>query len=359
MGLEGPNPCGLERTAKAMLEWQNQYNFDFWLAGLEQGVPPILLKTLIEHESQFWPMSQRYFLDEYGLAQVNELGTDVALRWDIDLYQNVCSQTLMDCPASYYRLRPSLRAMLRGSLLSQLYVDCPTCPYGVDLEKTIESIPTNTMILRYNCNDTKFILDKYDYGAGYEDYWKFTMVAYHSGINCLDYALSNVTRTGWDVTWTQVADQLKCSGAREYVEELWMELETFEDHRLPADLAGVGLAPPILVPTQTPVPTPTVALSRAIARVQVFADANGDGLPQDSEWVNGVQVLLQFANGIESIGSTVNGEVVFDLTGYPIGMGVTVSLPSFYRSEWLIIPAEGEALVTFKFTEPVFPTALP
>jgi hypothetical protein len=359
MGLEGPNPCGLERTAQAMLEWQNQYNFDFWLAGLEQGVPPILLKTLIEHESQFWPMSQRYFLDEYGLAQVNELGTDVALRWDIDLYQLVCSKTLQDCPASYYRLRPSLRAMLRGSLLSQLFVDCPTCEYGIDLAKTVDSIPINTMILRYNCNDTKFMLDKYDFSASYEDHWKFTMLAYHSGINCLDYALSNVVRTEWDVTWSQVSEQLKCSGAREYVDDLWMELESFEEHRLPVDLAGVGVTPPTLVPTQTPVPTPTVALSRARFRVQVFADANGDGLPQDPEWVNGVQVLLQFADGRETSGSTVNGEVVFDLTGNPIGMGVTVSLPSFYRHESLTIPAEGETLVTFIFTEPVFPTALP
>jgi hypothetical protein len=68
---------------------------------------------------------------------------------------------------------------------------------------------------------------------------------------------------------------------------------------------------------------------------------------------------MQFADGRETSGSTVNGEVVFDLTGNPIGMGVTVSLPSFYRHESLTIPAEGETLVTFIFTEPVFPTALP
>ena len=102
----GPNSCGLDRAAEAMLVWQNQYDYNIWLAGRDQEIPPILLKTLIERESQFWPMSQRFFLDEYGLTQVNELGTDVALRWDIDLYLNICSQTLFDCPGSYYRLEP-------------------------------------------------------------------------------------------------------------------------------------------------------------------------------------------------------------------------------------------------------------
>lgn len=355
----GPNTCGLEQATGAMLEWQNQYDYNLWLTGKDLGVPPVLLKTLFEQESQFWPVSQRYFLDEYGLAQVNELGADVALRWDIDLYQDVCSQTLSECPYSYYRLRPSLRAMLRGSLLSQVYVDCPTCPYGVDMTKALESIPVNALILRYNCNDTQFILEQNDYYATYEDYWKFSMVAYHSGINCLNYAIGNVVRTGFQITWSQVADQLRCSGAREYVEDLWTRLETFPDRQLTAEQAGGGAASPVLAPTQTPIPTPTMAVSNARIRVQVYVDVNGDGFVQDAERVNGIRVLVNTPDGVEQAGNTENGETIFDLSGFPIGMGVTVSLPDYYRNEWVTLPADGEVLVVFRFTGPPFPTALP
>jgi len=355
----GPNSCGLARTAEEMLVWQNQYDFNIWLAGRDQKIPPIFLKTLIERESQFWPMSQRFFLDEYGLTQVNQLGTDVALRWDIDLYLNVCSQTLFDCPGSYYRLSPSNRAMLRGSLLSLLYADCPTCPYGVDLAKAQDSVPLTALILRYNCNDTKHVLEKFDYLASYEDYWKFTMVAYHSGIACLDNALRNIVREGWQVTWSQIADEIKCSGAKEYVEQFWAELETFEENQIIANQGVVELAPEAPLPTPTLVPTPTIALSSAKISVLVFADINGDGQPNPSEMVNDVYVLLQFVDGNELSGRTVNGEAIFDLTGYPIGMGMTISLPSFYRTEQTTVPPDGETLVTFKFTGPPFPTALP
>jgi hypothetical protein len=355
----GPNSCGLERTAQAMVEWQNQYDFNLWLAGRDQEVPPILLKTLIQRESQFWPMSQRFFLDEYGLTQVNELGTDVALRWDIDLYLNVCSQTLFDCPGSYYRLSPGNRAMLRGSLLSVLYADCPTCPYGVNLTKAQDSVPLTALILRYNCNDAKHVLEKYDYLASYEDYWKFTLVAYHSGINCLDHALQNIVREGWQITWDQIAAELKCTGAKDYVDQFWAELTTFEENQMIANQGAPELAPVVPLATPTLVPTPTMALSSATIRVQVYADINGNGLPEPAEMANDVEVLLQFADGTQSSGRTENGEVAFDLTGIPVGMGMTISLPSFYRTEQMTVPPAGETLVTFKFTGPPFPTALP
>ncbi len=355
----GPNTCGLERAAQAMLDWQNQYDYHFWQAGKEQGVPPILLKTLIGRESQYWPMSQRFFLDEYGLAQINELGADVALRWDMNLYQDICNQTLLECPASYYRLRSSLRAMLRGTLLQKVYADCPTCSHGVDMTKALESIPINALILRYNCNDVHFVLDKYDYSASYEDYWKFTMVAYHSGINCLDFAIHDVARAGWDLTWSQVADKLRCTGSREYVETFWDDLEAFQTYQLTTDRREVGGTLAVLLPTQTPAPTPTVALSQAKIRVQVYVDVNGNDLPEAAERVNGILVLLEFPDSAPITSSTTNGEAVFDLSGYPVNMGVKISLPDFYRSQWLTLPAEGELLVTFKFASYPLPTVLP
>jgi hypothetical protein len=88
-------------------------------------------------------------------------------------------------------------------------------------------------------------------------------------------------------------------------------------------------------------------------------DSNGNGFPEDTERVNGIRVLMSAANGSEQTATTANGEVVFDMTGYPIGIGVTISLPDYYRNEWLVLPAEGELLVIFSFSGPPFPTALP
>ncbi|HEY3372514.1 MAG TPA: hypothetical protein VGK10_16790, partial [Prolixibacteraceae bacterium] len=78
-GFDGnaPNPCGLERVKDQMTAWQNQYDFNILLFSKDEHIPPIILKTLIEVESQFWPISQRFFVDEIGLGQINQLGIDV------------------------------------------------------------------------------------------------------------------------------------------------------------------------------------------------------------------------------------------------------------------------------------------
>ena len=72
-----------------------------------------------------------------------------------------------------------------------------------------------------------------------------------------------------------------------------------------------------------------------------------------------MSVLLTTSNNEEIRQRTVNGITVFDMTGYPPGLGITVSLPGLYRSESLTLPEQGEVLVTFMFEQPVLPTSLP
>ncbi|HLO13475.1 MAG TPA: hypothetical protein VK206_01505, partial [Anaerolineales bacterium] len=71
IGLNWPTACGLEHASAKMIEWQNQFDDYIWLASKNQGIPPKILKTLIEIESQFWPGNARFYLDEFGLGQVN------------------------------------------------------------------------------------------------------------------------------------------------------------------------------------------------------------------------------------------------------------------------------------------------
>jgi hypothetical protein len=354
-----PNGCGIMVANDAMIAWQNQFDFDLWWNGYQYGIPPVLLKAMIENESQFWPQSARYFLDEFGLAQVNELGADVALRWDLDYYNELCPSVLAECNKSYFRLSPDLRAMLRGATVQQLNSDCSNCPNGLDMGKAQNSVRLISIILRSNCADTRSILDGEVLTASYEDYWKFTMLAYHSGADCLRAAVKAAPATEQMLRWDALSPEVRCVGGVAYVNSLWERLNTFNDHLLKATEMGTPQAQPTYLPTSTPVPLPTQVLSQAVARIQVFVDANNDGIMQPSEGVNDALVSLLLDNGDEFHDRTVNGEAVFDLSGYPIGMGVNVSLPGLYRHDFFRLPAQGEVVIQIPFGTPIVPTQLP
>ena len=55
--FNSPNACGLDAARDAVNAWQNAYDQLFWNAFLETGVPPQLLKAMVQQESQFWPES--------------------------------------------------------------------------------------------------------------------------------------------------------------------------------------------------------------------------------------------------------------------------------------------------------------
>ncbi len=365
LSAEGANGCGLERASTALIEWQNQYDYNIWTVGQEIGIPPRLLKMVFEFESQYWPGSARYFIEEYGLGQVNDLGIDVALRWDRALYLNVCRASFADCSEPYTRLTESQRALLRGVVLRALNSDCPTCSYGVDLEKTQRSVQTIALLLRANCADTNHIIVKNEASqnlipTSYEDYWKFTMVAYHSGYDCLETGIKNIALYNEPLDWAHLSLRLTCPGAKEYVDQLWQLLETFENYRLyPGEVALSNQVMPTFSPTRTIEPPPTPILSRAQVRVRVFVDSSGDNEFDPSEGLDGVLVQLLVADGSVLSGTTLNGEVTFDMSGYPIGISVTATLPGLYRSYSFPLPEDGEVLLDFGFSQPVIPTQIP
>jgi hypothetical protein len=249
--------------------------------------------------------------------------------------------------------------MLRGAAIQTINADCPTCAYGLDLVKARESIETIASITRANCSDVQYILDAYDYNATYEDSWRFTFVAYHSGISCLEEAVREVIRTGFDINWTQVSEKLICPGAADYANTIWASLGNFENNRLDPSDPAIKQVQPTMLPTRTPLPSPTPVVSYAQVLVQVFLDANGDGEPQQDEWLDQVPVRLTLSNGKVLNTNTFDGQALFDLTGEPIGVGVTASLPGLYRSYYFDLPASGQVPVIFIFTEPGLPGNLP
>jgi hypothetical protein len=383
LGLNWPTACGLERASGAMIEWQNQYDDHIWLASKDQGIPPKILKTLIEVETQFWPGNARLYLDEYGLGQVNQLGVDVLLRRDPTLYQRVCPSVLSDCLRPYLSLEPQQQAMIRGAVVNLMDASCATCEYGFDLNKAKESIALLAMLFKANCQQVDYILSLIDVpdpdadaatataavatiAAGgntdttsYEDLWRFTFLSYHSGLYCLQEALIATRKAGQPFNWENVEERLRCRGGADYVNGFMNNLLAFDFYLLDPTNTNVVLGAPTIIPTRTPEPTPTVFVSNATIRVQVFMDRNGNRTPEEGEWINAMTVLVETSTNQQITQRTQNGIAIFDMSGYTPGIGINVSLPGLYRNERFELPQEGEVTVTFIFEQPALPTSIP
>jgi hypothetical protein len=383
LGLNWPTACGLEKAEGKMLEWQNQYDDYIWMASRDEGMPPKILKTLIEIESQFWPGNQRFYMDEFGLGQINQLGVDVLLRRDPTLYQQVCPDVLSDCSHPYLSLDRAQQAMIRGAVVKLADATCPSCDYGLDLNKAKASVSLLAKVLVANCDQVDAILNAVvvpdddvvaatataavatvqaggeNPDARYEDLWRFTLVSYHSGSSCFQQALIATKKDHQTVNWENLSKKLKCKGGKDYVNGFMDVLQAFDFYRYEMTEADIALPAPTIVPTRTAVPTPTVYISTATVKVQVFMDRNGNKSPDEGEWIDAMSVLLTTSSNQQITQRTENGITVFDMSGYTPGIGINVSLPGLYRDESFVLPEQGEIVVTFMFEQPVLPTSLP
>ena len=383
LSLNWPTACGLERAESKMLEWQNQYDEYIWMASRDEGFPPKILKTLIEIESQFWPGNSRFYLDEFGLGQLNQLGVDVLLRQDPTLYQQVCPDVLADCSHPYLSLDRAQQAMIRGAVVKLADATCADCEYGLDLNKAKQSVSLLAKVLVANCQQVDSILSMVvvpdeDVDAAtataavatvqaggenpstkYEDLWRFTLLSYHSGSSCFQQAVIATKKDKRPVDWENLSKKLKCKGGEDYVNGFLDTLEAFDFYRYQTTDADVTIPVSTLIPTQTAAPTATPYISTATVKVQVFMDRNGNQSPDEGEWIDAMSVLLTTSSNDQITQRTENGITIFDMTGYTPGIGINVSLPGLYRSESFVLPEQGETVVTFMFEQPVLPTSLP
>ncbi len=360
----GTTTCGLNATTQAVIDWQNHYDVAIWEAGRSLGVPPRLIKTVIAQESQFWPGNARHIYSEYGLAQLSQSGADVALRWDNDLFSTICSGLIYDCSKIYGRLATWVQATMRGGLVRAMNAECATCPHGIDESISFQSVPMITRTLRSNCLQVNYLMTRHAATASYEDLWRFTLVSYHSGYQCLKEALDNVDFNQQPDDWAHVSAFLGCPGSQLYVNEVWDSLVNFDLYRLkiaeserPATLVTFKVSPTPTQPALTSTPTPVPAYSHI--RVLVYVDTNQNQYPDANERVNGVRVTLTLPDGQVRSATTINGEATFDLTGQPVNSDVIVALPEIYRSQKVRVTRDGEIPVIFRLEKPVVPTALP
>jgi hypothetical protein len=383
LGLDWPTACGLEKASAVVTAWQNQFDGYIWLASRNYGIPPKILKTLIEYESQYWPGDSRFQYGEVGLGQINAVGLDVLLRRDSTYYQKVCPSILSDCTRPYASLDPVQQEQIRGAILNSVEAECASCSFGVDLDKAKQSIDLIAGVVKANCQQVNDIVKeayKPDPDAAaalatqaaatvsaggqspdtdYEDYWRFTLASYHSGISCFQDAVHATKKSHLPVTWENVSYNLSCKGGTDYVKGYMDNLLSFDNYLYaPGDLLSV-FAGPTIVPTRTPVPTPTVYVSDARIIVQVYIDRNGNNVPDDGEWIDAMTVQVSVSNTKQITQRTVNGIATFDMSGYTPNSGIDVSLPGLYRNNTFRLPEHGDVTIVFKFDQPVLPTSLP
>jgi len=383
LGLDWPTACGLEKAAEAATAWQNQFDGYIWLASRDHGIPPKILKTLIDFESQFWPGNSRFYVDEVGLGQINQLGIDVLLRRDPTYYQKVCSSVLSDCTRPYASLEPDQQRQIRGAVVNSVDATCPTCAFGVDLDKAKLSIDLVASLVEANCQQVNAIVKQpfkpdpdadaatataivatvaaggSGPGPTYEDLWRFTLFSYHSGISCFQSTLLDAKKNGLAVNWASLELVLKCKGAADYVNGFMDSLFAFDSYLYdPGDLLSV-IAEPTIVPTRTPVPTSTVFISSSKIIVKVYIDRNGNNQPDEGEGIDAMTVQVSVSNSQQITQRTQNGTAIFDMTGYTPNSGIDVSLPGLYRNKTFLLPEHGDVTVEFKFDQPSLPTSLP
>jgi hypothetical protein len=136
-------------------------------------------------------------------------------------------------------------------------------------------------------------------------------------------------------------------------------LESFDLYLYQPSQASTVVVAPTIIPTRTPVPSPTAFISTATVRVEVFMDRNGNSAPDEGEGIDAMSVLLETSTNQQITQRTQNGVTVFDMSGFTPGIDINVSLPGLYRNERFELPQQGEVIVTFIFEAPPLPTSIP
>jgi len=359
--LSWPTACGLEQAKDTLTEWQNQYDSYIWTASKDVGIPPKILKTLIQVESQFWPANQRFYVDEYGLGQITQLGVDILLRQDNTLFQSFCPTVLNNCNTFYSNLSSTQQAMVRGALLSSLDATCPTCEHGFDFTKAGQSIYYIARLLDSKCQQNRAIMNTFGSFSEteYEDYWKFTLFSYHSGTSCFYSAAKETKKANEPMTWEYLSEHTACIDGKGYVDGLWGNLVSFDNYLYQPSELNTVFAEPVFEANPTPVPLPTAIPSEAQIHVQVLLTNDQTSDDGDTRPLDNIRVTLTLANKVKLSKNTSNGEVYFDMSEQPAGTKAVISLPGLYRREDFELPSQGVKEIVFIFSSPVLPQTLP
>lgn len=194
------NACGMEAAKPTVIVVQNLMNNEILQAWEEVGVPPVLLKMLIQTESQYWP--SRYQQTHYGYGHITNIGMRNALEWNQDLRTKVCPSTsAVDC---------ALNVSMADQILGSLVATCVTCDYGIDMETANRSVDILAeTVLGYCFQAQQLVFNATGWYSGmvvdYPTIWKLTLMNYNAGSQCVfDTVASAFKATQGPLGWADI-----------------------------------------------------------------------------------------------------------------------------------------------------------
>jgi hypothetical protein len=218
------NTCGMEKAINEVVFWQNRFNQEILTAAQNNQIPAQIIKRLFAHETQFWPPTD-LAPRAYGLGNVTSPGIEPLFLWYDDIYQNTCRDFFSQpCPQPYSSLDLADQQNLRGFFISQnIHAYCATCPNGIDLEKTKNSINYFSKLLVANCHQVDLILNNYGFSTqtlAYEDAWRLTLTNHTFGAGCVISGLERMDKSK-DFSWESFTKQIdtNCS-ATQYINSI-------------------------------------------------------------------------------------------------------------------------------------------
>jgi hypothetical protein len=231
---------------------------------------------------------------------------------------------------------------------------------SVDLANASQSLPVLARTLRSNCSQVEsIVLPPGVATSNYDDMWRFTLVSYHNGYQCLQDAVTTAKNKNEPIDWEHVSAYMTCPDSVKYVDDIFGSLQVNIAAPYSTEVPDAPTLIPTFFPTSTPTTAPTPVLSTGTLVVQVYIDYNHDNQPQENEWVDGVAVTVTFADGTVMSQTLSKGTTTFSLAGKTVGIQGTVSIPSLFRSDTFAVPNSGEVLRVFQIQPPVLPTKLP
>jgi len=214
------NACGMATAMPAVIVIQNMFNEPILQAWKDVGVPPVLLKQMIQIESQFWPsltIFEEAYLEEYGFGRMTIYGMQNALEWNRDLYTKAC----MNLPPGACAPDSDIAFQILASMVNT----CETCQYGIDIESATRSVDYLAEVLLAHCYQTAQLIFNATgwYSSLVVDYatiWKLTMMDYTSGPTCVfDTVVNTFDVTEGPMNWSDISANVNgdnCTRGLEY-----------------------------------------------------------------------------------------------------------------------------------------------
>lgn len=230
------NTCGLDKALPLVLEVQNIYDDEIINAGLQTGVPPVMLKQQIRYSSQFWP-GQSVENNYYGLGHITPYGASTGLLWNQELYQEACQAAYgQPCDTPYYQTSSVYSDPLVGVILDFVNADCPTCDLGFDKSKAEASVLTLAQIDLAHCIQTERVFYNVTgrhprFTVDFALLWKIALFNYAAGPSCvfetLDLTLDEMDPPiEWD-NFSANANKAGCYIGIEYADRITAEYYSF------------------------------------------------------------------------------------------------------------------------------------